>query len=107
MPTGKFPEKITYWAPDSENEYGVASFSDPIHINGRWEDRAELVRSPSGDEFTSKSVVFLDTDIQPDGYIARGHVETANPHEANGQEVRTVARVRNMRHSDQEIKVYL
>jgi hypothetical protein len=112
MPTGKYPEVLTYWAPTDTNEYAVAGFAAPLAIHGRWEDRAELVRDLKGDEFTSAAVVFVDQEVAIDGYLARGDFSdqlSPDPNAAGVEswEIKQVKTVRNMRYSEQEIKAYL
>ena len=114
MPVGKYPVQLTYWAPAAYNDYGVASFVAPVKVLGRWEDRAEMFRTPKGDEVTSAAVVFCSKAISPDGYLAHGDFATvpiADPHNASvippAVEIRQVASTRNIRYSDQEIRAYL
>jgi len=109
MPVGKFPERITYWAPGERNDYGVAAFAAPVVIMGRWEDTVEVFITPQGNEEHSEAIAYMATPVAVDGYLARGD-QTAIPsaHDAEGaKEIRQVATTRNLRYSDQENRAYL
>jgi len=36
---GKFLQTATYWAPLSVNKFGEQTFSPPVNINVRWEEK--------------------------------------------------------------------
>lgn len=62
----------TYWPKSDTSDFGQESFGAPVKIFGRWSDRAEAVRKSTGEEVTSRAIVFLDRDISPEGYLAKG-----------------------------------
>lgn len=107
MPSGKYPEVITYWGTGASGEYGVANLAAPTLLRGRWEDRAELLRNPKGDEFVSAAVVFCSGEVWPDGYLARGDHSLDSTPGVGAMEIKQVTKVRNVRYTDQEIRAYL
>lgn len=71
---------ITYWSKSGSNDFGQESFDAPVKIFGRWTDRVEAVRKPTGEEVTSRAIVFLSEDVEPDGYLAKGdHISEPDP----------------------------
>jgi hypothetical protein len=108
MPGSRHPELFTYWPMGALNEYGIATPGDPELRRGRWEDRDEVIRNTKGDETTSKARVFLDTDVEPLGYLARGDfTDSTTAPSSLGTEIKQVARTPNLRYSNTEIKAYL
>ena len=108
MPLGKFPAKLTYWAPTGRNDYGASVFGAPTVIFGRWEDRAEEFQSTEGNELTSQAVVFCDRTVQSGGYLVEGDFSAEeDPRTTNALEIKQVATTRNLRYSDKEVRAYL
>lgn len=66
-----FPQKVTYWAT-TQNGYGDFQCAAPILINGRWEEKNALFVNKAGEEVVSKAIVYLDTDVDTEGYLAPG-----------------------------------
>ena len=78
-------QTATYWAPTGTyDENGRTGFAAPVQILCRWEDRAELVRSPDGDEFTSSSVVYPEQELARQGYLYLGTSGATNPKAVTG-----------------------
>lgn len=95
MPT--LAQEITYWAPGPEDRFGGKSYSSPIKVRGRWEDRTENVITPNGQTITSRSRVFVDRAIIATGFLAPGVFEGGNPLEiVEAQEIRVVGSVPNL-----------
>jgi len=70
-------QDITYWAPAAgPDEFGLETFGAPKVIKGRWEDRQVAFVDNQGVEQVSEAVVFLDQDVEPEGYLYLG-VSTA------------------------------
>lgn len=77
----RFNQLLTYWALGNEDAYGQSTFAAPTTIYGRWEDRNEEVRTPNGDVFVSRSIVWSDFKLTLGGYVARGdYTDVASPH---------------------------
>lgn len=83
--TRNMTQTATYWAPTgSYDEYGRVAFSAPVTIACRWEDRAELVRTAEGDEFTSSSVVYPEKELARQGYLFLGTSVATDPRTVSG-----------------------
>lgn len=89
---------ITYWAPAGENKYGESAFATPVVFKGRYEDRAEKYRLPSGDEIVSKAVVWVPSDVELGGYLAEGDLSAqSDPTMGNANQILTIIRIPSMR----------
>lgn len=73
-------QKLTYWAPSAENDYGEEGFQAPVVVFGRWEERQDQVVSATGEQMVSKAFVYSDTKMDAEGYVALGDYSgQANP----------------------------
>lgn len=94
-------DTITYWATASTDEYGKKTFSAPTTIAGRWEDRVVTFRDKYGKDTHSKSVVYLETAVELDGFLFNGTSVASTPIGLEGawevQQISTVNDMRKMR----------
>lgn len=98
------PQILTYWAA-TPNGNGGYDFSAPVIMRGRWEDRADLVRTPSGDEIVSKAIVYVDCDVVIGGYLYLGDTEDEDPAEVTGAyEIKQFHKIPGLRAVDYERK---
>lgn len=92
---------LTYWAPsakDSTNLYGKPTSSAPVQLQCRWEDRTEELASKNGVQFISRSRVFVNEQVDIDGYIFLGVSAQADPvNEKEAKEIQQVARQPDLR----------
>lgn len=67
-------QTITYWEPDSTNVYGNTTWTAGVQIKARWEENAEDVLSPNGENIVSRAMVYVDGDqaIEIDGRMYLG-----------------------------------
>lgn len=73
-------QTLTYWAPGAKDLYGKPSFSTPVQLPCRWEDKNESVINKTGEQIVSKSRVFLlNQDLDIDGYVLLGVSAAADP----------------------------
>lgn len=72
MANPKFPHTITFWAV-SVNGNGDFTYSSPVIMKGRWEDRQDLFVDAALQEVRSKAVVYTKDPIALSGYIAKGN----------------------------------
>lgn len=87
-------QSITYWPPGTTDVYGKTTFSSPISIKGRWEDKSELFIDFSGQEIRSRSVVHVDRDLQLGGYLFLGDSQAADPTTLqNAYEIRAINKI--------------
>ena len=74
----RFLKKIvTYWAVQTDN-FGGFSFTAPVTIKARWEDRVENLITPDGESFISKSKVWVASDVEVGGYLYQGESVVAD-----------------------------
>lgn len=74
-------DTATYWAPTGEDKYGKTSFSTPVTLTCRWEDRVEQILNKKGSEIVSKSRIYISepADVSIDGYLFFGTSAELNP----------------------------
>lgn len=72
-------QKCTYWAVVGVDVYNEPSFAYPVVISCRWEDRVERMQNDEGEEFVSRSRIFLEDDLFTGGYIALGEHSESDP----------------------------
>jgi len=106
-------QTIVYWAsPSVSDKWGNRTFTAPVELSGRWEDRQDLFIDPSGRERVSRAVVFLGQDVDVGGYLYLGTLlsisSAVNPKSVtNAYEIRAFSKIPNLRSSDYERKVTL
>lgn len=65
-------QTLTYWGSPVYDGRGGYTYDSPITINGRWEDRTEIFIDGAAKEKRSQAVVFVDRDVEEEGYLALG-----------------------------------
>ena len=100
-------QDVTHWVSTADG-YGGYTFAAPVTLKGRWEDRAETFRDTRGEEATSDTVVYLDTDVAFPDYLFLGISTTADPQTLSGaHQVRQFRKIPNLRASAYERKAFL
>lgn len=61
-----------YWGSPENDGYGGRTFDDPVEVNCRWEDKKELFKDDEGNETLSNSVVYVNQDLDQEGYLYLG-----------------------------------
>jgi len=77
-------QKAIYWAPTGNDGYGDDGFQAPVEIQCRWQDVKDLIKTATGEEQISNSLVFPDRVVVEDGYLKLGELSTStllNPRE--------------------------
>lgn len=77
-------QTITYWAPTGSDTYGQVTFAAPVQLSARWEDNAQLIRNKAGQQYTTKSRVFLAQDFDLNGYLFLGTSSVSSPFGVSG-----------------------
>lgn len=73
-------QKCTHWAITGVDGYNEPTFAEAVQLDCRWEDRVEKLQSYLGEEFISRSRIFLSVDIADGDYLALGdHTGTPDP----------------------------
>ena len=83
--TRMLKETCTYW-PTVADGYGGVEFGAPVAVACRWEDKAELFVDDTGREAVSRAVVYVDTDLEVGGYLARGDYSASTSTTTTGEE---------------------
>ena len=83
FPESLYNQTITYWAPSTPDMYGEPTFDTPVTMEGRWQEINEVFTSPRGDEIVSRAVVYVENDVQLNGYLALGVFNDADPTDIN------------------------
>ena len=68
-------QTIVYWASPTPDGYGGSTYSDPVEIMGRWEDKQELIKTNNGEEQLSQARVWLLQDVDEGGYLYLGTLD--------------------------------
>ena len=72
---GLFAQTAVYWGTPTPDGQGGYTFADPIEIDCRWEGRQELIRDDVGRERQSSARVFVDRDLDQNGYLYKGTLD--------------------------------
>lgn len=73
--TDKLKQTAVYWGSPQSDGAGGRTFDDPVELSVRWEQRQELFIDASGQESTSKAVVYLGQDVDIGGYLYLGDLD--------------------------------
>ena len=52
-------QTAVYWGTPVDDGYGGRTFADPVEISCRWEDKNQKLTASNGEEFISRSRVFV------------------------------------------------
>ncbi len=100
-------QDVTHWSGTPDG-FGGFTFTAPAALKGRWEEVAELFRSPSGEEETSRATVYLNADVANSDYLFLGTSEVADPTAiSNTHQVRQFHKTPDLRNLDFERKAFL
>lgn len=104
-------QTLTYWPPaaaGATNIYGKPASGSPVQYSCRWEDRSEQIQGKGGEQFVSKSRVFLNEQVEIDGYVYLGTSAASDPSLVDGaQEIQQVARQPDLRNIRSLTVLYL
>lgn len=81
-------ETLTYWAPSGNTPDGGSGFAAPVEIAGRWQHKQTLFRDTQGRERVSDAIVYVDRELQTQGYLLRGESTESDPRVAGAKEIR-------------------
>lgn len=96
MPT--FPQTCTYWAPGERDIHGKMTYMAPVQKACRWEEISLTFQDKRGEEHQSKSRVFMEDDVDVDGYVMLGTSSEADPTSLETAfEIQQKSRIPNLR----------
>jgi len=69
--TRMLKQKCTYWPPGSVpfDDYGQPQYGTAVQLSCRWEDVAEEFIGPGDTTEISRSVVYVESDVEPGGVL--------------------------------------
>jgi len=101
-------QTATLWRYSNVDGWGGKSFSSPVAIDCRWEDKQEQVVDTHGQEVLSAARVYVDTDITTGSYLYLGTSTESTPTDQSGaREVIAFAKVPNLKGTEFVRKVWL
>jgi len=106
-------QTLTYWAPPADgstNLYGKPTSVAPVQYKCRWENKTETLQNKNGEEFTSKTRIFLDgsSAISLDGYVFLGVSAAPDPTSVAGaQEIQQTGNTPDLRGMKSLTTIYL
>lgn len=90
-------DDVTYWAPGTPDGYGGYAYAAPVKLKGRWEDRQDLFLDDRGEERKAEGVVYVDRDVETEGYLFLGKSSATDPTTVAGaREVRQYRKLRSL-----------
>lgn len=106
--TRHMKQTATYWAPGVNDGFGGVSFSAPVTLLCRWQDKSELFRDAEAREFTSSAVVYPVQPLERQGYLFLGISSEADPTSVDGaKEIRQIGSSPSLRNTETLNKVWL
>lgn len=99
-------DTITYWAAGTKDKWGDETFSAPTSLTGRWENRTEQFLDFRGETRVSNALVYVDSEVELDGWIYLGTSSSTSPKSVDGAySIRRVDRLGGFRASDGAIYI--
>lgn len=84
--TRKLNQSAIYWAKSAPDGYGDYSYSAPVQILCKWEDKTDIVKNSRGEEVVSNSLVFIDRDVNFEDFLQLGEVDGLTPASPEGEQ---------------------
>jgi len=108
-------QDIVYWANPTPTKFGSFTYTAPVDLKGRWEDRQVVFMDKEGKELTSKSIIYLGQDIDLGGFLYLGTlasiasaIDETHPKNVDGaEEIRGYTKIPNIRGTDFERKAFI
>lgn len=98
--TRNLTQDVTHWTLTGSDTYGGFTYSSPVRLDGRWEEKQELFIDENMEQVLSNAIAYLNTDIAPGDYLALGdHATTpiADPTTISGYRVRNYGKVTDLK----------
>lgn len=77
--THKLNQSAVYWAVTGKDGFNTYTYSAPVQIACRWEDRTDIVKNSKGEEVVSSALVFVDRVVSQEDYLLLGDLEVSTP----------------------------
>ena len=99
-------DDATFWPRSGNDGFGGVEYDAPIAVKCRWQDQQVLARDAEGNEFTSSAIVYTAQALAPEGRVALGSFNDAEPVDSS-REVRQVGISPNLRQTTELHKSWL
>lgn len=94
-------ETAVYWASSGKDRYNQNTYSSPVEIKCRWEQKTQVVKNSQGEEVVSEAQVFLMKNVNEQSLLLLGNLddvssaEEDDPHtiESGVYEVKSKAKI--------------
>lgn len=108
--TRNYKDDVTYWVV-TPGDYGSFTFSTPVTVKGRWEDKSILFRNPAGEEEVSQAIVYMPLDLSTNDYLYLGESVAADPTTIVGavmpHQIKLFRKIPDLRTIEYERKAFL
>jgi len=104
--TRHLKQTATLWSAGATDVYGNPTFSAPVAVPCRWEDKQTKALDFQGNEIISNSIVYVDRDYAMGDYLLLGVSVAATP-PATAKEVRNFSKIPNLKATEFVRKVIL
>ena|SRR6478609_1056237 len=106
--TRNMNQTATYWGPGTNDGLGGLQYAAPVLVRCRWQDRQTLIRDAQGREVPSRSIVYVDREMKPQGMLILGDLTAQpNPLIAKASEILSVGNSPSLRGGLELNKVWL
>ena len=106
-----YTEDLSYWAAaDPKDTYGKPTFSLPVIIKGRWEDKVELIIDAAGREIRARSRIWLLQSVSIGDYLFRGTFSSGENDPTlvdDAYEIKDVRKVKDIDGIEEEVIAFL
>lgn len=100
-------QDVTHWSVTPDG-FGGFTFTTPAALKGRWQEVSELFRTPTGEEETSRAIVYLSADVANNDYLFLGISEAVDPTSiSNTYQIRQFHKTPDLRNLDHLRKAFL
>lgn len=76
-------QTAVYWGSPQDDGYGTMTYDDPVEIKCRWQEGLEVISMAGDDrrsrELVSKAQVWLLQDVDEEGYLYLGTLDSEDP----------------------------
>jgi hypothetical protein len=75
--TSRLVQTAVYWGNPREDGYGSVTFDDPVEIVCRWEEKAQILGTITGNQVIGyqdicRAIVFVNQDLDEEGFLYLG-----------------------------------
>lgn len=75
FPNRNLNQKAVYWGNPQPSGYGGLTYDEPIEIDCRWVDSAQIITDAKGNEIVCRATVQVNRDLDEEGLLYLGELE--------------------------------